>query len=202
MKNIIFDIGMVLVDFHWRTTMQKLGIPENVIDTLDHNMVNHPLWNHFDLDDIPEAELIQKFKELSPECNEYIDLFMNNLDDVVDMFPDADKWLKSLKDRGYHIYLLSNYPRRLFALHTPRFHFLPYTDGRVVSYECHITKPDERIYQSLCSKYNLIPDESIFLDDRQANLDAAEKLGFNTLLVTDPIAVRAELENILEKENI
>lgn len=142
MKNIIFDIGMVLVDFHWRTTMQKLGIPENVIDTLDHNMVNHPLWNHFDLDDIPESELIQKFKELSPECSEYIDLFMNNLDDVVDMFPDADKWLKSLKDRGYHVYLLSNYPRRLFALHTPRFHFLPYTDGRVVSYECHITKPD------------------------------------------------------------
>lgn len=202
MKNIIFDIGMVLVDFHWRTTMQKLGIPENVIDTLDHNMVNHPLWNHFDLDDIPEAELIQKFKELSPECSEYIDLFMNNLDDVVDMFPDADKWLKSLKDRGYHVYLLSNYPRRLFALHTPRFHFLPYTDGRVVSYECHITKPDERIYQCLCNKYNLIPEECIFLDDRQANLDEASKLGFNTLLVTDPIAVRAELENILEKENI
>ena len=71
-----------------------------------------------------------------------------------------------------------------------------------MSYECHITKPDERIYQSLCSKYNLIPDESIFLDDRQANLDAASKLGFSTLLVTDPIAVRAELENILEKENI
>lgn len=202
MKNIIFDIGMVLVDFHWRTTMQKLGIPENVIDTLDRSMVNHPLWNHFDLDDIPESELIQKFKELSPECSEYIDLFMNNLDDVVDMFPDADKWLKSLKGRGYHVYLLSNYPRRLFALHTPRFHFLPYTDGRVVSYECQITKPDERIYQRLCSKYNLIPEECIFLDDRQANLDAAEKLGFNTLLVTDPIAVRTELDNILEKENI
>ena len=182
--------------------MQKLGIPENVIDTLDRNMVNHPLWNHFDLDDIPESELIQKFKELSPECSEYIDLFMNNLDDVVDMFPDADKWLNSLKDRGYHVYLLSNYPRRLFALHTPRFHFLPYTDGRVVSYECHITKPDERIYQRLCSKYNLIPEESIFLDDRQANLDAASKLGFSTLLVTDPIAVRTELENILEKESI
>lgn len=202
MKNIIFDIGMVLVDFHWRTTMQKLGIPENVIDTLDRNMVNHPLWNHFDLDDIPESELIQKFKELSPECSEYIDLFMNNLDDVVDMFPDADKWLKSLKDRGYHVYLLSNYPRRLFALHTPRFHFLPYTDGRVVSYECYITKPDERIYQRLCSKYSLIPEECIFLDDRQANLDAASKLGFSTLLVTDPIAVRTKLESILEKENI
>ena len=130
---------MVLVDFHWKSTMEKLGIPADVIDTLDHNMINHPMWNHFDLDDMPEPELIKRFKELSPECSSYIDLFMNNLDEVVDMFPGADMWLKDLKSRGYNIYLLSNYPRRLFALHTPRFHFLPYTDGRVVSYEYHVT---------------------------------------------------------------
>ena len=42
MKNIIFDIGMVLVDFHWKSTMEKLGIPADVIDALDHNMINHP----------------------------------------------------------------------------------------------------------------------------------------------------------------
>ena len=127
MKNIVFDVGMVLIDFHWKTTMQKLGIPDDAIEVLGRNMINHPLWNHFDLDDIPEEELIARFKELSPAYSSYIDLFMNNLDDVVDMFPGTDTWLKSLKDRGYNIYLLSNYPRRLFALHTPRFHFLPYT---------------------------------------------------------------------------
>ena len=55
MKNIIFDIGMVLVDFHWKSTMEKLGIPADVIDTLDHNMINHPMWNHFDLDDMTET---------------------------------------------------------------------------------------------------------------------------------------------------
>ncbi len=48
----------------------------------------------------------------------------------------------------------------------------------------------------------LIPEECIFLDDRLANLDAASKLDFNTLLVTDPIAVRTKLESILDKENI
>lgn len=200
MKNIIFDVGMVLIDFHWRSTMKKLGIPDEAIDTLDHNMINHPMWNHFDLDDIPEEELIEHFKKLSPECSDYIYLFMDNIYDVVDMFPDADKWLKGLKDRGYNIYLLSNYPRRLFALHTPRFHFLPYIDGKVVSYEYHVTKPDAAIYEHLCSKYNLVPEESIFLDDRQANLDAAAKLGFHTLLVTDPIGVRKTLDDILAQE--
>ena len=43
MKNIVFDIGMVLVDFHWKTTMQKLGIPDDAIEVLGRNMINHPL---------------------------------------------------------------------------------------------------------------------------------------------------------------
>ena len=43
MKNIIFDIGMVLIDFHWRTTMQKLGIPENVIDEISVRNGNNML---------------------------------------------------------------------------------------------------------------------------------------------------------------
>ena len=201
MENIIFDIGMVLIDFHWKKTMKDLGIPDNVIDILDHNMINHPLWNHFDLDDMPESELILEFKKLSPECSRYIDLFIGNLEDVIDMFPGADEWLRSLKERGYNIYLLSNYPRRLFALHTPKFLFLPYTDGRVVSYECHMTKPNPDIYRSLCEKYNINPEESIFLDDRQANLDAAATLGFNTLHVTDPFAARDELDAILGSHN-
>ncbi len=200
MKNIVFDIGMVLVDFHWKTTMQKLGIPDDAIEILGRNMINHPLWNHFDLDDIPEEELIARFKELSPAYSSYIDLFMNNLDDVVDMFPGADTWLKSLKDRGYNIYLLSNYPRRLFALHTPRFHFLPYTDGRVVSYEYHITKPDPAIYRILCEKYSIKPEESVFLDDRPANTEAAAALGFHVLNVTDPILARQELDDLLDAQ--
>ena len=70
----------------------------------------------------------------------------------------------------------------------------------MVSYEYHVTKPDAAIYEHLCNKYNLVPEKSIFLDDRQANLDAAAKLGFHTLLVTDPIGVRGALDDILARE--
>lgn len=200
MKNIIFDIGMVLIDFHWRKTMAELGIPQEAIDVLGPNMVENPLWNHYDLDDMPEAELIDLFKKLSPSYSSYIDLFLGNIEGVVDMYDGADTWLKELKGRGYGIYLLSNYPRRMFGLHTKRFHFLPYTDGRVVSYEYHVTKPDPEIYRILCDKYGIIPEESIFLDDRQVNLDAAGRLGFSTLLVKDPYEARIQLDKILKND--
>lgn len=198
LRNIIFDIGMVLIDFHWRDTMKKLGIPDEAIEKLGKDMICHPLWSHYDLDDIPEDELIAQFKTLSPEYSEYIDLFLNNIEEVVDMFDGADAWLKNLKERGYRVYLLSNYPRRMFGLHTKRFYFLPYTDGRVVSYEYHLTKPDPAIFRILCDRYDILPEESVFLDDRQANVDAAKELGFTVLHVTDPFKAREELETMLK----
>ncbi|MGN0393900.1 MAG: HAD family hydrolase [Coprococcus sp.] len=197
MKNIIFDIGMVLIDFHWESTMRKLGIPEDVIHHLDTHMINHPLWRHYDLNDMPENELIAQFKEISPQYSEYIDLFLNNLEDVIDMYEGADTWLKGLKEQGYNIYLLSNYPERMFNMHLKRYYFLPYVDGRVVSYEYGVVKPDPAIYNILCKKYNLIAEESVFLDDRKENVAAAEKLGFHTIHVTDPFAVREELRLLL-----
>jgi putative hydrolase of the HAD superfamily len=200
MKNIIFDVGMVLIDFHWRKTMEDLSIPEEAIRHLETNMINHPLWRHLDLDDMPEEEIISTFKEISPEYAHYIDLFFDNIEAVIDMYPGTDLWLKSLKERGYKIYLLSNYPRRLFALHTPRYHFLPYVDGKVVSYEYHVVKPNPQIYEILCDKYGLLPEESIFLDDRQENLDAAGKLGFSTILVTDQESAKRQLEEILNSK--
>lgn len=200
MKNIIFDIGMVLIDFHWSETMAKLGIPQDAIDVLSPNMVENPLWRHYDLDDIPEAELISEFKKLSPQYSSYIDLFLDNMEEVVDMYEGADEWLRELKSRGYNIYLLSNYPRRMFGLHTKRFHFLPYTDGRVVSYEYHVVKPDPEIYRILCDKYDIRPEESVFLDDRQVNLDAAAALGFSTILVKDPFEARKQLAELLEND--
>lgn len=200
MKNIIFDVGNVLIDFHWKATMAKLGIPDEAIAALGANMVEHPLWNHYDLDDIPEAELIARFKELSPEYSGYIDLFLDNIGSVIDMYEGADIWLDTLHRQGYGIYLLSNYPRRMFELHMKRFYFLPYTDGRVVSYEYHVTKPSPAIYRILCDKYGIKPEESIFLDDRQINLDAAKSLGFSTLLVNDPFEAREQLDVLLKSD--
>lgn len=200
-KNIVFDVGMVLIDFHWRETMYKLGIPQEAIDVLGPNMVENPLWNHYDLDDMPEDELIAKFKELSPMYSDYIDLFLDNMEEVVDMFDGADAWLDSLRKQGYKVFLLSNYPRRMFELHTKRFHFLPYTNGRVVSYEYHVTKPNPEIYRILCDKYSLRPEESVFLDDRQANLDTASELGFTTILVKDPFAAREQLAELLTNDS-
>lgn len=199
-KNIVFDIGMVLIDFHWKKTMQELGFSKETIECLGKNMVCNKMWSHMDLNDIPEDELVVKFKEMSPDYTNEIDLFFDNIEDVITMYEGADVWLKELSDKGYNIYLLSNYPKRMFEIHKNRFKFLPYTKGRVVSYECNLIKPDIRIYQLLCERYKLVPEECIFLDDRDENIEAAKQLGFIGVVVNNPFEIRKELEEYLNNE--
>lgn len=196
-KNIVFDIGNVLIDFHWRETMKELGIPESVIPILGTNMVENKLWGEMDKNIIPEEELVKRFKELSPDYVEYIDLFLNNMENVVTDFPRSEEWVKGLKEQGYKIYLLSNYPKRMFEMHMKNYSFMPYVDGMVVSYECNLVKPDDRIYNKLCEKYNIKPEESVFLDDRLENVEAARNLGFNVVHVINQDQAIDELKNII-----
>lgn len=201
MKNIIFDIGMVLIDFHWDTAMRELGFSKEAVDHLGKNMIHHPLWHHLDLDDMPEDEIVKGFQEISPMYAKEIRLFFANMEQVVTMYEGADLWLKELKEADYNVYLLSNYPRRMFEMHMKKFYFLPYTDGRVVSYECHLGKPDPEIYRHLCQKYNILPLESVFLDDREDNILAAKELGFSTIHVKDPFLARRELGEFLQQHD-
>ena len=55
--------------------------------------------------------------------------------------------------------------------------FMPYTDGGIMSYEVKVIKPDSAIYQALIDKYDLKPEECVFVDDLLENVEAAKKLG-------------------------
>lgn len=197
-RNIIFDIGMVLVDFHWERTMSELGFSSEVISYLGKNMLMHPDWKDLDLNIHPETEVVQRFKDHNPGYETYIDTFFSNIDEIVTTFDGADTFMQELKEQGYRIYLLSNYPQRMYEIHKhTRFTFYPYIDGEVVSYQYKLAKPDPAIYKLLCKKYSLLPQECIFLDDREENICAAKALGMEGIVVTDPFKAREELRLVL-----
>ncbi|MDD6136663.1 MAG: HAD family phosphatase [Lachnospiraceae bacterium] len=199
-KNIVFDVGMVLIDFHWEKTMRELGISEDAIEHLRVNMMQHPMWNEMDRNVMNEDEIVKQFKKLSPQYADEIDLFLGNMEHVVTDFPRSGEWLKELKARGYGIYLLSNYPERMFKMHWEHYSFAPYVDGKLVSYECHYTKPEKEIYHLLCERYGIDAKESVFLDDRFENIEAAKEVGFYGILVHEQEQAIAELEQLLVKE--
>ena len=97
-----------------------------------------------------------------------------------------EELVRRLKSHGYCVYYLSNIPEDVLALLMER-DFQGLFDGGVASCEVHVNKPDPRIYQALLDKYGLKASESVFIDDRQDNVQAAFELGFVGIRMKDSV---------------
>lgn len=93
--------------------------------------------------------------------------------------------IKKLKEKGFGLYLLSNYSEELFTVHTAGLPFLELVDGGVISYQIHQIKPNPPIYEYLLQKYQLKAEDCLFFDDRPENTEAARKLGMQAVTVAD-----------------
>ena len=199
-RNVIFDIGMVLAHFRYREYMQELQFTSEQIEAVAAHMIFNPLWNEFDRAARPFSDVLNEMKVQHPDEADLYDRFWADPTRLCLSFPDTREWLLGLKQRGYHLYLLSNYPEDLFQRHwKSTFTFTDLVDGKVISYEEKLTKPEAGIYQVLFDRYHLNPAESIFLDDRAENIEAAGKLGLRGIVVKDREKAKEELEEVLEE---
>lgn len=91
--------------------------------------------------------------------------------------------VKTLKKSGYKLYVLSNWPQDSFGLIKEQHKDLfDQFDGILISGECHINKPNPRIYQKLLTQFNLSPHETVFIDDQQINVIAAQQCGIHGIV--------------------
>lgn len=199
-RNIVFDIGNVLAAFRWEDYIRyDLGYPEEVVRTFGERFIVHPLWDEFDLGVRKTEDIIADMKATVPEYPEEAEAFFANLVNIVKTYPYSRKWIQELKERGYHVYLLSNYPEMTFRIHQKeQFDFTDLVDGMVISAFEKISKPDPKIYQLLLDRYHLRAEECVFLDDRPVNIDAAVAAGMHGIVFRGQEEARAALEALLK----
>lgn len=197
LKNIIFDVGDVLLEYRWHEMLTDYGLPDDEADKVGSLMFDDDLWHEFDIGNMQRDEIIRQYMENYPEYAETIQWFITHGEFMHVKREDVWERMNKLKDKGYGIYILSNYSEELFKKHTADAPFTRLADGIVVSYQIHITKPDERIYKYLLDKYNLIAEECIFFDDREENTEGARKLGINAITVTSREFLLEELDKLL-----
>lgn len=180
-KNIVFDVGKVLVDFDWQGFFDTLAFSPEVYEKVADATVRSELWNEFDRSRMPDEEILKGFLAKAPECKEEILRIWDNMGNSIHRYDYALAWIEGLKEKGYHVYLLSNYPRRLYSQSIEELAFVELVDGAVFSFEVEATKPEQEIYEALFKKYQLDPTECVFLDDNRNNIIAANKLGMATI---------------------
>ncbi len=194
-KNIVFDVGNVLVSFRWRELMEELGLSKDLQTIFGKKVFENPFWIELDRGVLDEKDVISKIRGENSEYGKEFDLIWENVDKLVEPYDYTVNMIDTLKKRGFRVYLLSNYPVSLFELHTKcgHFPFLDKIDGKVVSAYVKLVKPDREIYEYLLKKYDLKAEECVFLDDRPENVEGARKVGMEGILFENYEQAWAEL---------
>lgn len=201
-RNIIFDIGNVLAYFRWRDLFFDYGFTGEVFDRIAAATILHPtMWPEFDRSLLSDEEIIASCVAREPEYEKEIRRIFEKTELLIEEYAYSYDWIKNLKERGYKIYLLSNYGKTSYeaAVSHGRLSFMPLIDGGVISYEVKSVKPEPGIYEALIEKYDLVPEECVFLDDREDNVEAAKKKGFHGIVAEGYEQASEALNNILKE---
>jgi putative hydrolase of the HAD superfamily len=197
-RNIVFDIGGVLVGFDWPSYISKYGFEPEKEKIISEAVISSPVWKELDRGVWTMEQIEDGFVAAAPQYEEEIRAVFQNSGGCIYRQAYAIPWITSLKERGYHVYFLSNYSEWMEEQTKEALDFLPYLDGGIFSCDVHQVKPDAEIYQSLLKKYpDIQPEESVFLDDLPANVEAARKLGFHGIVVKNQEQAAKELEELL-----
>ena len=179
-STVIFDLGDVLVSANIKDYLiADPEVPNEIVDEL------LKLW-FIDKDEVDDTMDLDTYREIvnkrmGVEFSKYIPkLFQYNVD-CVTAFDYTIPMIQDLKDKGYKVYYLSNWSAWTYDLlqEAGKFDFLKLMDGGVFSYDAGYMKPDEEIYKILLNKYKINPEEALFFDDREENIEAANKLGIH-----------------------
>ena len=181
-RNIIFDVGKVLVEFDWEKAFHELGFDGETFERVADATVRSKAWDELDRSSLSDKEQLLAFIKNAPEYEKEIKLLWENIGRCIWQYDYAMDFVKTLKKNGYHTYILSNYGRYTRECTLEALSCEKEMDGVVFSYQIQAIKPEPEIYQELLTRYHLDPDECVFLDDRQVNLDEANRQGIHTIL--------------------
>ncbi len=201
-KNIIFDVGGVLLSYRWLDLIKETQPDDTEANAFAKRLFNDPLWLEFDIGIRPFDDIIEDYVVKYPEDEKHIRYVLGHLERMPIHRPRVWEKVHELKLAGYRLYILSNYSHRMFSIHTGGLPFHDDMDGRIVSYEVHHLKPYKEIYEDLFGKYGLKPEECLFFDDRQDNVDGGKKCGMDGRVIYSEEVLLGHLDRLLAPDGI
>ena len=175
-KNIIFDVGGVVLKGHPSDVLESIDIDKELKEEVINKFFSN--WSDLDLGLVTLKEKFDKCN-FTTFINDELKNRLINCFKYREFNEDILELIHTLKINNYNVYILSNnnfdtveYLRSL--------DFYKDIDGDCYSCFYHVSKPDKEIYKMLTHKYNLDISSSLFIDDSLKNIDMANELGFIT----------------------
>jgi 2-haloacid dehalogenase len=195
-STVIFDFGGVLIDWNPRYLYRKIFSSEEKTEWfLQH--ICHMEWN-LQLDKgYPFAQGVEDLQAKFPEYREEIAAYHHRWPEMLGgEVPGTVDLMDTCRDSGYRILGLTNWSVETFQVASEKFPFLQKMEGIVVSGQEGMVKPDPGIYHILLNRYDLRPEQAVFIDDNKFNIEAAKLLGFHTIHFTTAEHLRHDLQQL------
>ena len=198
-KNIIFDIGRVLIEFEWHDYVRRL-FGEETAEKVTAAMWGTGYWKQLDIALLTDDEILELFYSAGPEYKKEIREAFDRVGECVVRRDWAIPMIDKLKAEGYRVLYLSNFSDHVMGSNPEALDFIPHMEGGIFSCDVNVIKPDTDIYTRLIRKYDLVPEECLFIDDHIDNCAAARKCGMKAIRFTDKECLDADLEKALTKD--
>ncbi len=193
----LFDLGGVFFDWNpeyfYKDVFPEPDERKNFLDNICNDEWNIKQDAGRLISDA-EVELINNF----PEYEDKIKLYYKNHHNMIkNFFQNSVTVLNDLKDKNFECYVLSNWSWETFQGMDKKYPFLNKFDGLIISGEEKLIKPNPEIYKLAINRFSLIPEETVFIDDKKENIEAAIKLGFLTVHLTNPEKIIEEIKRFI-----
>lgn len=190
-RNIVFDMGRVMIDYEVRVFYERFGIEQSDRRLLTEEIFTSIEWIQMDRGLLDEEDALEIWRRRLPKrLHEQMRKMVLCWNEPIMPIEGMAQLVKELKENGYNIYLLSNATRRQHE-YWPDIPGNEYFDDTLISADVKLVKPQPEIFEAAYRKFGIQPEESLFVDDNQANAEASCLTGMKAFVFRkDVMALR------------
>lgn len=204
-KNIVFDMGNVLILFYPKKILSTILSDDAEIEAILTHFYSADEYREVDRGTMTYAQMLEVIKDNLPEHLIALlkELYVDNcfVTNHMPPFPEMYDLIAQLKDNGYNVYLLSNATPQFYN-YRDKIPALALMDGVIISADYKLLKPEREIYETLFDKFSLIPDECIFIDDVEENIQGSIDCGMDGIVFSPSFEDVSVLKDKLRQKGV
>ena len=197
-KNIIFDLGGVLIDWNPEYVyLKEFNNDRKEMKWFFDNVCTFD-WNENQDAGYPLKKATEERVKLFPQYENLIRIYYGRWEEMLGgpIIRSVNILRRIKKKNKLNIFALTNWSAETFPTALKKFEFLSLFEGIIVSGEEKTRKPFEKIYQITIDRFKIDPTESVFIDDNLRNVKAAEKLNIKGIHFKNSDKLEIELRNL------
>lgn len=196
-KNIIFDLGGVLIDWNPDYVFKEVFIDDEKLAWFYREICTMD-WNENQDAGYPLKKATEERIALFPQYEDWIRMYYGRWEEMLgeSIQGTVDLLKQCVESPALKVVALTNWSAETFPIALKKFDFLQWFEGIVVSGEEMTRKPFPDIYQTTLKRFDLKPEQSLFIDDNKRNIEAAKALGIHCIHFSSPQQLEKELKKL------